>query len=257
MSSAKERREAKAKDKKEKVSKKKAAAAPVEETVFGFGGMTLDNGGGRVATGLRISEPRARDVKISQFSLALHGMNLVEDTIIELNHGSRYGLVGRNGCGKSTLLKCLAAREIPIPELFDIYLLAGEADPEEVSALDYVINSARDEIGRIEREIERVMIEEGPESEALLQLYDRQEELDPETFESRASTILCGLGFKAVEKAGEGGAHIQKLTKDMSGGWRMRVALAKALFLAPSILLLDEPTNHVRMHHGLFSFFIF
>ena len=67
--------------------------------------------GGRVATGLLVSEIRARDIKISAFSLALHGMVLVEDTTIELNQGSRYGLLGRNGCGKSTFLKSLAARE--------------------------------------------------------------------------------------------------------------------------------------------------
>ena len=51
----------------------------------------------------------------------------MEDTVIELNQGGRYGLLGRNGCGKSTLLKCLAAREIPIPPHFDVYLLDHEA----------------------------------------------------------------------------------------------------------------------------------
>jgi ATP-binding cassette subfamily F protein 2 len=66
--------------------------------------------GGRSATGVLISEPRARDIKISPFSLALHGHVLVEDTVIELNKGGRYGLLGRNGCGKSTFLRCLAAR---------------------------------------------------------------------------------------------------------------------------------------------------
>ena len=83
--------------------------------------------GGRSATGALISEPRARDIKINAFSLALQGKVLVEDTIIELNQGGRYGLLGRNGCGKSTLLKCLAAREIPIPLHFDVYLLDHEA----------------------------------------------------------------------------------------------------------------------------------
>ena len=83
--------------------------------------------GGRSATGALISEPRARDIKINAFSLALQGKVLVEDTIIELNQGGRYGLLGRNGCGKSTLLKCLAAREIPIPPHFDVYLLDHEA----------------------------------------------------------------------------------------------------------------------------------
>jgi len=213
------------------------------ETVFD--NMTLDEG--RVATGVLISEPRARDVKITPFSLALYGIPLVEDTLIELNHGHRYGLLGRNGCGKSTFLKCLAAREVPIPEIFDIYLLAHEAPPEEVSALDYVINSAKDEIAKIDEMIEKIMTEEGPESDKLMPLYERQDDLDESTFETRASTILVGLGFTPTENLAEGGAHITKLTKDMSGGWRMRVALAKALFLAPSILLLDEPTNHLDL----------
>lgn len=148
--------------------------------------------GGRVTSGTLISEPRARDIKISNFSLALHGINLVEDTIVELNNGRRYGLLGRNGCGKSTFLKCIAAREIPIPDIFDIYLLAHEAPPSDMTALDYVIQSARDEMEKIDVMIEDILVSEGPESELLMMLYDRQDELDPPTFETRASTILCG-----------------------------------------------------------------
>jgi len=202
---------------------------------------------GRVATGNLISELRARDVKISAFSLALHGTNLVEDTIIELNNGSRYGLLGRNGCGKSTFLKCLAAREIPIPNHFDIYLLSHEAPPSEMTALEYVIEAAKEEMVVIEARIEEILTEEGPESELLMDLYERQDELDPSTFETRASTILIGLGFKPAASLSEGGATINKKTKDMSGGWRMRVALSRALFISPSILLLDEPTNHLDL----------
>jgi ATP-binding cassette, subfamily F, member 2 len=208
--------------------------------------MTIDDGG-RVATGNLISEPRARDIKISAFSLALHGKVLVEDTIIELNQGGRYGLVGRNGCGKSTFLKCLAAREVPIPAHFDMYLLAHEAPPSEMSALEYVINSAVEEVARLDAMIEQILVEDGPESELLQDLYDRQDELEPSTFETRASTILIGLGFKSSASEADGGSTIHKKTKDMSGGWRMRVALARALFIAPSILLLDEPTNHLDL----------
>mmetsp|Transcript_2578 Transcript_2578/g.2680 ORF Transcript_2578/g.2680 Transcript_2578/m.2680 type:complete len:614 (-) Transcript_2578:291-2132(-) len=203
--------------------------------------------GGRSATGALISELRARDIKINAFSLALQGKILVEDTIIELNQGGRYGLLGRNGCGKSTLLKCLAAREIPIPSHFDVYLLDHEAAPSEMTALEYVITSAQEEIARLDLMIENILVDEGPESELLADLYERQEDLDPSTFETRASTILVGLGFKASATDSEGGSTIHKKCKDMSGGWRMRVALSRALFVAPSILLLDEPTNHLDL----------
>lgn len=94
----------------------------------------------RMATGVLASEKRAKDVKIVGFSLSLHSAILVEDTTIELNWGQRYGLIGRNGCGKSTFLQCLAAREVPIPEHIDTYLLAEEAKPSNMTALEYVIS---------------------------------------------------------------------------------------------------------------------
>ena len=112
--------------------------------------------------------------------------------MIELNKGGRYGLLGRNGCGKSTFLRCLAAREVPIPKHFDVYLLAHEAPPGELSALEYVTKSAIDEVARLDELIEQILTDEGPESELLNDLYEKQDELDPSTFETRASTILIG-----------------------------------------------------------------
>lgn len=233
-------------------AKKEAAVTADGPTVFDMnslkeGADAIDDGG-RVASGTLISEVRARDVKIDQFSLALHGQPLVDDTILELNHGNRYGLLGRNGCGKSSFLKCLAAREVPIPEHFDVYLLDHEAPVSDMSALEYVIDSATKEVVRVEAMVDQVLVDEGPESPLLPDLYDRLDELDPSTFETRASVILIGLGFKpSGASLADGGSTIDKKTKDMSGGWRMRVALSKALFLAPSILLLDEPTNHLDL----------
>ena len=239
MSKAEER-EAKAAARVAKRDAKKAADAPPPMSAHDDEeAKEALNAAARRATGVLASEKRARDVKIIGFSLHLHANILVEDTTIELNHGQRYGLIGRNGCGKSTLLKALAAREVPIPPHIDTYLLTEEAQPSELSAIDYVIDSARKEAARLEALGEEVLAEQGPDSDMLMDIYDRQSELDPATFETRASSILVGLGFN--------NKTIHKQTKDMSGGWRMRVALARALFIAPTMLLLDEPTNHLDL----------
>jgi len=91
----------------------------------------------------------------------------------------------------------------------------------------------------LEAEEERIISEEGPESESLIDLYDRLDALDPDKFTARAAELLHGLGFSKPQ--------MDKKTKDLSGGWRMRVALARALFISPSLLLLDEPTNHLDL----------
>lgn len=113
------------------------------------GGVALGSAA-RTATGQLVSEKRARDIKLNAFSISLHGNILVEDTELEISWGNRYGLIGRNGCGKSTLLHVLANREVPIPEHMDVYLLAEEAQPSEMTALQYVIDSAQKEIVRLE-----------------------------------------------------------------------------------------------------------
>jgi len=198
----------------------------------------------RTAQGLLNSLPTSRDIKIGTFSLNFHNKLLIEDANIELNYGRRYGLIGQSGTGKSTFLEVLACREVPIPEFIDIYLLREEAPPLEMTAMEYVVGEAKNEIQRLEALVDKILETEGPESEILVGLYDRLEELDPTTFESRAAVILYGLGFNAKT--------MKKLTKDMSGGWRMRVALAKALFIKPTMLLLDEPTNHLDLNSVLY-----
>ena len=193
----------------------------------------------RVVTGVLASLETSRDIKLTSVSLLFHGKVLIQDSTLELNYGRRYGLLGENGCGKSTFLKAIATREYPIPENIDIYLLDEPAAATEYSALEYVVREAQAELQRMEDLVEKIIIEDGPESELLEPLYERMDSLDPDTFESRAAVILIGLGFNSQT--------ILKKTKDMSGGWKMRVALAKALFVKPTLLLLDDPTAHLDL----------
>jgi len=193
----------------------------------------------RVTTGVLASQEASRDVKITSASLVFHGKVLFNDTTIEVNYGRRYGLLGENGCGKSTLLKAINAREFPFPDHIDIYLLNEGAPLTDLGALEWVVKQAETELARLEKLVETILEEHGPEDPRLEEIYERMDGMDPSTFQTRASLILTGLGFNKKT--------IHKKTRDMSGGWRMRVALAKALFVKPSLLLLDDPTAHLDL----------
>ena len=105
--------------------------------------------------------------------------------------------------------------------------------------MECVIGFAQAEVDRLNELEDKLMEEQGPECAYLQDIYDRLDTLDPSTFEQRAGDILWGLGFNKK--------MMPKATKDMSGGWRMRVALAQALFIKPTLLILDEPTNHLDL----------
>ncbi len=126
----------------------------------------------RVTTGVLSSTAASKDVKITSTSLVFHGRVLITDSTLELTLGRRYGLLGENGCGKSTLLKAIAAREYPVPEHVDIYLLNEGAPPSDLGALEWVVTEAEHEMERLDKLAEKLLEEEGPESQVLMDLYD-------------------------------------------------------------------------------------
>lgn len=194
----------------------------------------------RSVTGILTSYKLSRDIKFEQVTISLHGAVLVQDAELELNYGRRYGLIGLNGSGKTSLMNSLGHREVPVPEHISIYHLEREAAASEKTALEAVVEDVDKEREKLEAEAEELAAsEEGANSDRLMSVYERLDELDVDTASKRAGEILHGLGFNVQMQ--------NKKTKEFSGGWRMRIALAKALFMRPMMLLLDEPTNHLDL----------
>lgn len=189
----------------------------------------------------------ATDVKVHNLTVRAKGKLLLENTQVTITAGRRYGLVGPNGRGKSTLLRLLARREVPVPENIDVLLVEQEVVGDETPALQAVVAADLElmELRREEKELNEKLAtdEHNPEHDEwagrLTEVYDRMAEMGASSAESRASKILHGLGFsESMQK---------RSTQSFSGGWRMRISLARALYIQPTLLLLDEPTNHLDL----------
>ncbi|KAE8692933.1 ABC transporter F family member 4 [Hibiscus syriacus] len=172
------------------------------------------------------ADANVRDITIDNFSVSARGKELLKNALVKISHGRRYGLVGPNGMGKSTLLKLLAWRKIPVLKNIDVLLVEQEVVGDDRTALQAVV-SANEELLRVREEVAALKNSFSPGRE------------DDNAAEAQASKILAGLGF-TKEMQG-------RPTRSFSGGWRMRISLARALFVQPTLLLLDEPTNHLDL----------
>ena len=193
-------------------------------------------------------------IQFDQVSYFLPQGYLFENVRVQMNKGDKIGLVGKNGAGKSTLLKLISKElnpsegKIIIPKENSIGYLKQELKFESKSSLkDYLLRSNKN-LNRIQDRLEEINIElttrTDYESHAYLNLLNELNELNEELdllegykWPEKIETTLKGLGFKNDD--------FGKPVFEFSGGWKMRLELARILVNQPDILLLDEPTNHL------------
>ena len=191
---------------------------------------------------------------IQDISVQFGGRVLFSDMNFMVNKGDRIGLVGKNGAGKSTLLKIIHSnvgfdsgsvnlqKEMKVGYLSqDIDFVKGNTVIEETEKAFERIKYLQSEINSLQEELVK---RTDYESESYLELINTSSEYEHElnliggyTFHAHIEKVLYGLGFKSED--------LNKLTDTFSGGWRMRIELAKVLLSNPDVLLLDEPTNHL------------
>ncbi|KAK3725050.1 ATP-binding cassette, regulator of translational elongation [Vermiconidia calcicola] len=204
------------------------------------------------------AQSKSKDIKVDGIDVTIGGKRILSDTTLTLAFGRRYGLVGQNGIGKSTLLRALSRREVAIPTHISILHVEQEITGDDTPALQAVLDADvwRKHLLKEQQKITKELTELEAERSGMadtatdaarldkqregldITLSDIQaklSEMESDKAEPRAASILAGLGFSHERQ--------QYATKTFSGGWRMRLALARALFCEPDLLLLDEPSN--------------
>ena len=179
---------------------------------------------------------------ISSLTIRIAGRALLDGADLTIDPGRRIGLVGRNGAGKSTLLRAISGElaidggDLRLARAARVATVKQEAPEGPLSLLDTVLQGDPERLSLLAEA-------ETAEPHRLAEVHERLRAIGADAAPARAATILAGLGFDETAQA--------RPVEEFSGGWRMRVALATALFANPDLLLLDEPTNHLDLEATL------
>ena len=181
-------------------------------------------------------------IDINDITVRIGAKTLLEKASAHIADGWKVGLVGANGCGKSTLFRVLKGEletehgDIGFPSGRKVVFVEQELTGLEMPLLAYVLAQDKEQTELLAR------LEEADAAE-MAEIHERLNLLGASAATARAAEILNGLGF--------GPEDMERPVREFSGGWRMRVALAAALFQPSDILLLDEPTNHLDLESGI------
>lgn len=176
---------------------------------------------------------------LSNLTYRIGPRTIIENASLSVTDGWRVGVVGINGAGKSTLFKLISGELQPDTGSITMngkqrFGMVRQDIPETDTPLIDLVIQANEEMARLMRDVETEQ-----DGNKLADMYQRLIDMDAYTAPSKAAMLLAGLGFKE--------SQMTEPFSSFSGGWRMRVALAAALFVEPEFLLLDEPTNHLDL----------
>ena len=181
------------------------------------------------------------NIHVDKISINIGKNVLFDDTILKISNKVRYGLIGRNGYGKTTLLKCIFNKKIPVHEDIDILYVEQEMEPSTKSVFDTIFESDTKKLDIIKKnnKLEKQLDDNDDVLDNFLENQKELQAINIDEDKIKIRKILLGLGFSVDDQ--------NKPVNTFSGGWRMRISLARALYLEPTLLLLDEPTNHLDL----------